>query len=465
MYEGYPDLHLQLSKKHEYIHAPGWFYNIEYLEDQKAEQPFQEDLFVPGFFELNLKLGETIIFSASTKEEQFASLRSKFTQEVKKRIPRNTFENCLINAAQQFIKTRNNKTEVIAGYPSFGVSGRDALIALPGITLYTDGSESIFLDAFDNLTSELNNDIFAALAKKGRRSADIPLWYIWTLQEYVNYKQSSGGIWKKYGGILTEILNTYRNGVDSQIYMTENKLIWASQPGMPLTWMDLIVDGVPMTQRAGYAVEVNALWYNAVCFALDIAKKAKAKEFVSEWKDYPEQIAGSFETIFWNEQQRYLYDFVNEKSDPSIRPNMLFAVSLPFSPLKTSQKSAVIDTVRNHLFTKKGLRTLSPRNPNYNGMPSENRQHARMVYHQGNIFPWLGGHFVTAQLNLKGKAGLPDALMFYHEFEKEMTRKGMGTISEYFHGNPPHEGRGAISQAWNTAELLRLKHTLLKYQD
>ncbi len=459
LYEPYPYLYLQSSKNCDFVPVPSWYYNVEYLEDQKAGEQSQEDLYVPGYFEIELKKGETIILSASTEEIKPTTLQRKFTSEIKKRLPRTDYHSCLINAAEQFIRKRNGRTDIIAGYPTFGASARDAFLALSGLTLHRDGDEQNFFAVIDTLLEDmLEGDLFERLGNyKDKRAADTPLLFFWALQEYVKYKGSYAGIWKKYGSFMKQILNVYAKGEDQYIKMHENGLIHADQPGMPLTWMDVVVDDEVITRRPGYTVEVNAFWYNAIMFAIEVSQKARVKKFKEEWEPIAEKVKESFVEVFWSAEHGYLADYVSDEPDWSIRPNMIFAASLPYSPLSDDLKADVLDTVYANLLAKKGIRSLSPRDYRYVGLPSDDRKDARKVYHQGNIFPWLFGHFIDGLLVLKGRIALPIAKQFYDEFEKEMTRKGLGAISEYFHGNPPHEGRGAISQAWNTAELLRIR--------
>ena len=467
MYDKYPHLHLQFSKDNKYSHEPKWFQKLEYIEEQVAGEDFQEDLYVPGMFELNLKKGDSVIVSAATAEQKPSDFSKQFAAEVKKRIPRTTYDNCLINAAEQFIKHRGARYEVVAGYPYFGTNGRDALISLPGLTLYRANDEKNFKAVLDTISADLDEKpVFSAFHYDGTESADTPLWYIWTIQQYARYKNSFAGLWKTYGLRIRKILEAYISGAHPHIAMRSNKLIYAFKNDTPLTWMDIVLDGEVMNHRGGYAVEVNALWYNALRFAATLASKARAKEEADAWNAIADEIPEAFVQTFWGPKRRYLADFVNDfGTDWAIRPNMVFAASLPYSPLDTDKKNAVLDTVRLHLVTKKGLRSISPRNPQYVGMPSLHRREARRGYHQGNIFPWLFGHYIEGMFALRGKIALHDAEAFYHEFEKEMTRKGMGAVSEYFHGNPPHEGRGAISQAWNTAELLRVRHLIDKYKN
>ncbi len=240
--------------------------------------------------------------------------------------------------------------------------------------------------------------------------------------------------------------------------MHENGLLWQGEHGKALTWMDAVVYGKPVTPRTGYAVEVNALWYNAIMFALQMAEEAGDTGFVKKWSKWPEIIRGSFKATFWDDKKGYLADCVNgDHKDWSVRPNMLFAVSLPHSPVGPYISNGVMMKVHQELFTPRGLRSLSPKNPDYKGVYKGNQIERDQAYHQGSVWPWLFGAFADAYLKLHGAEGKEFVESMYNNFEEVMSQAGIGTISEVYNGDPPHVPGGAISQAWNVAELLRIK--------
>jgi len=468
MYGEYPYLFMQTSKKTDYVHAPDWFYNVEYSEEEKRGYEFQEDLFVPGYFEFHLKKGESIIFSGSLKEAEPIGLKKKFTSEINKRIPRDNFENCLINSAQQFIVRRNNKTQVIAGFPWFGSWGRDTFISLPGLTLAI-GDIKTAKEILDSSSKELKNGLFKNMGSHDGaddNSVDAPLWYIWAIQQYAAYTKNLKAAWKDYGTYISSILDNYKKGTRHNISMRENSLIYAGENGKALTWMDAIVNGVPVTPRIGYDVEINALWYNAVMFALELAEGAGDEKFVKKWKKYPELIKQSFLEIFYSEQKKQLADYVNDyETNWDVRPNQIFAASLPYSMLSKDQIKVVTDIVKNELLTPRGLRSLSPKNKNYKGIYEGNQAERDLAYHQGTVWPWLVGAFAEAYLKIHKKSGIQIVKDLYYGFEYEIANAGIGTISEIFDGDPPHEAKGAISQAWSVAELLRLKSIINKFEE
>jgi len=465
MYQGYTDLFLQVSKKNEYTHVPDWYYNIEYQEEMERGYEYQEDLYVPGFFEFEIKKGETIYFSAGTHELNPASMKRAFEAEMKKRIPRDNFRNCLINAAQQFIVRRGKDTEIIAGFPWFGRRGRDTFIALPGLTLVTEDYRSCKA-VLDTMIGDMNGPLFPNIgygSASAYNSVDAPLWFFWTLQQYAEFTKKQSTIWKEYGRKMKTILEGYREGTEFNIHMEPDGLIYAGIPGKALTWMDAIVHGKPITPRTGKPVEINALWYNAIRFSLEMSSIAGDKVFRKKWSKTADLIPESFRHTFWNDEKRYLADYVDgEYKDWTVRPNMILATSLPYSPLDEEMRKEVISRVKQELLTPRGLRTLTPKSPVYKGIYTGSQVERDHAYHQGTAWPWLLGHFVEGYLKIHGKSGLSFVKTLYQGFETVMTEHGIGTISEIYDGDPPFTARGAISHASAVAELLRIQWLINK---
>lgn len=467
MYAGFPSLYMQFSKDVEFIQVPDWYYNIEYSEEQDRGYDFQEDLYVPGYFETSIKKGESLIFSAALKEQSPATFKRKFTNALSKRIVRNTFKDCLINAAQQFIVRRDGKTEIIAGYPWFGAWGRDTFISLPGLTLTLD-DPATFEEVADTMVNRMKGGLFPNMGgdkSPAFNSVDAPLWFFWSLQQYAKYTELPEKVWNKYEKPIKNILKGYKEGQSFNIQMHNNGLIYAGADGKSLTWMDAVYNGIPVTQRKGYAVEINALWYNAICFSLEIAEKAGDKKFVDSWKNYPDQIKGSFVATFWSDEKNYLADYVNgTQKDWSVRPNMIIAAALDYSPLTEEMKKAVIDVVTSELLTPRGLRTLSPKNVDYKGSYEGDHESRDKAYHQGTVWPWLLEPYSTAYLKLHKNSGVSHIKNILYGFEEEMMNHGIGSISEIYNGDPPHQAKGAISQAWSVAALLQMFKLLESYK-
>jgi predicted glycogen debranching enzyme len=461
LYQGFPYLNMQLNKENEFVAVPDWYYNIEYMEEINRGYEGHEDLFVPGFFEVPIKKGESIIFSAATSEQQTNMLTRKFNAEIKRRPMKDSLENCLRNAASQFVVHNNKKTEIIAGYPWFGRWGRDTFIALPGLTLTVDDTKTC-KDVLDTMTKELKDGLFPNMGNASSsafNSVDAPLWFFWTLQMYAQAINNSQEVWQTYGKKMKAILNAYRGSeLPYHIKMHDNGLIWAGEKGVALTWMDAVVHGRPVTPRTGYQVEINALWYNAIMFTVGLAKTYKDTKFAKEWEPIAKLVADSFKKVFWFEGKQYLADFVDENGqNVFVRPNQIFAASLPFSPITDDMKRGVIDVIHRELFTPKGLRTLAPKNPNYIGRYEGDQPARDSAYHQGTAWPWLLGHFVEAYYKLHGKAADSIAKTILDSFCKDMSKHGVCGISEVYDGDPPQRAGGCISQAWSVAEILRIK--------
>lgn len=468
LYKGFPDLHMQLSKKNEFVATPDWYNKVEYTEEQERGYAFQEDLYVPGYFEVDIKKGEPIIFSASLEPAAVSRLKQKFEKLRSERAPRNSFVNCMKYSAGQFIVKKGKNTEVVAGYPWFGAWGRDTFISLPGLTL-TSGDTKTCKAVLDTMCKYLKGGLFPnicgdSIATSTYTSVDASLWFFKALQEY-GKAVGDDVVWKQYKKQMKQILECYREGISHFTYVNANGLIWSKQDGKALTWMDAVCDGKPVTQRGGFAVEVNALWYNAICYTLRLAKEGKDSIFVKAWRDMPALIEKSYVSTFWNESEGYLADYVDDcGQNLEIRPNQLFACSLEYSPIDDDMKNSVLDVVTRMLLTSKGIRTLSPRDAAYKGMYSGDQTQRDQAYHQGSVWPWLLGAYVEGCFRIYGKSFVRKAGYILEQFEENMTNYGVCSIAEVFDGNPPHFPSGAISQAWSVGELLRVNSIIESYE-
>ncbi len=462
MYDGFPWLNMQVSGKAEFVPVPDWYLGVEYVEEQKRGYDYSEDLFVPGFFEITASKGDVIVFSASTKEEKPAGFKTKFTRTVSSKIPRSNFGNCLRNAAQQFIEKRGDDTNIIAGYHWFGSWGRDTFISLPGLAMART-SEDLYAAVLDTQVRRMKGGLFPNMGDNDNHafnSVDAPLWFF---QALWSYGLDPNETWKRYGAAMKDVLNAYRSGTSFGIHMRENGLIYAGAPGKALTWMDAVVNGEPVTPRDGYAVEINALWYNAVCYSIDCARAAHDRTFVREWQHLPELILMSFNEVFWDEEHGYLADYVNDREmrNMQVRPNMVIATSLPYTMLTREQMKSILDIANRMLVTPRGLRTLSPSEEGYKGIYCGDQETRDRAYHQGTVWPWLMGPFCEGWLKVYGEGGVSRVRKLIMGFEETLTEAGISTISEIYDGDPPHSARGAISQAWSVGEILRI-FTLLE---
>ncbi|MGL5960259.1 MAG: amylo-alpha-1,6-glucosidase [Bacteroidales bacterium] len=476
LYVGFPTLYMQVNKKMEFVPVPDWYNNVEYAEEMRRGYDAHEDLFVPGYFEVPIKAGESVIFSASLKEIMPSGLERKFNAEIAKRPKKESFETCLRNAAEQFIVRRGKATEVVAGYPWFGRWGRDTFIALPGITLAAidntregDAMEKVKTckNVLDTMSSEMQGGLFPNIGsgdKAAFNSVDAPMWYFWTIQQYEEFTGDRAGVWKAYGKKMKSILEAFRKGT-SNAQMHDNGLVWAEQPFKALTWMDAIVYGHPVTPRSGYQVDVNALWYNAICYTLELAKEFKEDKFVKEWSVMPSLIEQNFLSTFWSEDSQYLADYVDGIGQNLYnRPNQIFATSLKYSPISDEKCGAILRAIERELLTTKGLRTLSPKNPMYVGRYEGDQPTRDSAYHQGTVWVWLLGHYIEGSLRLFGRTFISKAKWIVAQFEEDMTTYGISSIAEVYDGDPPHSPNGCISQAWSVGEILRAMRLIEKYE-
>ncbi len=461
MYERFPTLHLQLSVKSEFISNPDWYHNIEYKEEGRRVFDSKEDLFVPGFFEMSLKKGETIIFSASLKEENPARFKEKFTKNLATKSHRDSFLNCLKISANQFVITRDGASSLYAGYPWLENGFRDTLIHLPGLMLCANEDQKHFNYVLDTLLKDKQSDF-----KQTSNEVDAPLWLFWTLQQYAAYTGKPNLIWKNHGSLLKEILYSYRHGMRGNVLMHENGLLWAEQKGVALTWMDAYSNDVPITERAGYQIEVNALWYNAICYAIELSKNAGEREFAEDWMGVIEKIDKNFIKAFSIEGREYLSDYVGpEGQNKFSRPNQMFTCAFDYSPLNLEEQAMVLKNIKKELLTVKGIRTLSPKNSLYKGEYDGDQLTRNMAYHQGTSRVWLLSFYIKGMFKLYGKSFLTKANDLLLPFEEDIWTHCIGSVSEVYDGDPPYQPHGATSYSGSVAALLTIIKLIEKHNE
>lgn len=465
LYPEFPYLYMQLSKPANFGGAAYWNNNIYYTKEKERGYDFQEDLLSVGAFEVSLKKGESIVFSASLEEAKSKNLAKDFTKYLKERADRNSFEECLQYTASQFIIQKAGETRIKAGYHWYDSTTRDTFIALPGIAL-SGSTAKIFDEVLQSTLKYCYNGRFARDISTHVINpvfdADTSLWFFWTLQQYEKETtKTKKQIWKEYGETLKAILNAFKSREHKTMRMDDNGLIWSDDLSRPLTWFNAESNYGAIVPRNGYVVEVNALWYNAVCYALELAKDAKDKTFLSEWGTMPETIAESFNQIFWIESEKYLADYANNThQNTEVRPNQLLACALDYSPLSEKRQRKVLAIITQELLTPKGLRSLSPESPRYEGESVGNVFVRDKATFNGSVHSWFVGFYVEANLKLFGDTYIPDGKAFLENFEEEINTHGVGLISAIYDGNPPFNPRGCISNAKNVAEILRAQWLL-----
>jgi len=449
MYENLPALYMQCSRKSKFITAPDWNKNIIYREEKRRGYDYTEDLFTYGYFETDVKKGDKIVFSAGTKEIKTAQLNTLFNSELKKRIPRDSFEHNLKNSAEQFFYYKNNEIKIIAGFHWYHTQLRESLLSLTGLSL--PENIPLFKKAFNTLLKQFFNE------ETENISPDIPLLIIKTLQEYTAFADNCEEIWKKYRTTIFKLFKNLKEG-KYNAFIHDNGLLYIPEDKPTYTWMNEYAYGEPVTPRTGFTVELNALWYNALMYLSALAEINNSNTMKKEINGLPEKTKHFFNEIFISEENNYLYDFVNaEEQNKTVRPNQIFAVSLAYSPLSDRTKKKVLKVVKKHLLTKKGLRTLSPQHPTYKGKYGGNHDERNNARHQGTVHPWLIAEYCNALFNLYKEQSISEIEEIYFGFEEEMNKHGMGTLSELFDGNPPHKPNGAISYAPSIAALLKIK--------
>ena len=368
----------------------------------------------------------------------------------------------LAAAADCFLVQRQStqSTTVIAGYPWFTDWGRDTMIALPGLTLVT-GRFELARELLQTFARHMRHGLLPNMFPDDGQEAiyntvDAPLWFFQAVYKYLEYTGDDRLVQQELLPVLQEIYRAYRDGTDFGIGMDPDGLIRAGNPEVQLTWMDAKVDDWVVTPRDGKAVEINALWYNALLIMGCLEQRYGIRPTIPA--NLPEKVAHSFQALFWNNRKQCLADYVREgQQDVAIRPNQILAVSLPFMIIKPEWARKIVWRVWQDLYTPYGLRTLAPQDPGYQGTYGGDRYQRDGAYHQGSAWSWLLGPFITAYRRINGysPASREVAGQWLAAFEDHLRDAGVGFVSEIFDGDFPHHAQGCIAQAWGVAEILR----------
>ncbi|MEA1984906.1 MAG: amylo-alpha-1,6-glucosidase [Euryarchaeota archaeon] len=457
-------------------HSDGmWYYNFEYDREHARGLACHEDNYNPGYFDIELKQGENQIFVAASTSDlsdlTVNDIEDLYNKEVerlcvleKRSGLRDDLALKLTLAADSFIvrRTSTNSRSIIAGYHWFSDWGRDAMISLPGLTLVTgrfDDGKQILLSFAKNCRDGLIPNRFADSDKypPDYNTVDASLWFVHAVGRYFAYTGDTtfvGTIWDT----IADIISNYTEGTHFGIRMDDDGLI---THGSQLTWMDAKIGTFEVTPRRGKTCEINALWYNALRTASHLA------EHLQKDPSTYELLAGSakrsFTDVFWNQDEMCLFDCVGVDEDnmiikdPAIRPNQIFSVSLPYTMLPRNKEIDVVRRVEQDLLTPMGLRTLSCDNVAYKGRYEGNSISRDMAYHNGTVWPWLMGPYVSAytKVNDHSRSSRDHARLLLQRFDEQLQDSGIGTICEIYDGDYPYIPRGCISQAWSVAEILR----------
>ena len=466
LYEGFPDLNIQLSStKATYRHAPLWYNGITYSDEMRRGFDCREDLFVPGVFEVSLGSGDAIVVSAAAGEPvPTAGLKRRFTATVDKIGPITSFRDQLVRQADSLIRNDGGRKRIVAGY-SWLYTGllRETLGAIAGLTLYAKDNPKEFEEILDNLIHDEQERLF-------RRTTQVeaPLYMTVALQQYIAYTGAEKHVWEKYGETLKGIIASYAPGHRREVAMQPNGLLWAQMDGVALTWMNAYINGRAVTERAGYQVETNALWYNAIAFALDMEAKygSTRSEFTRRWTPVRAAILESYQPTFWNADAGYLADYVdNYGQHLELRPNQLWAVSLDHIAVSDEVVSSVMRVINAELVTRRGIRSLSPRDPNYKGVYEGNQIERDLAYNNGCAWPALLAQYAYVSFRMMGANFIKRAEWLTEGFYEDLSKHGVGAFSELYDGDPPHEPHGAISSAMATAALLNINWLIDKYRE
>lgn len=470
LYKGYPDLFMQLNCKADWHHQPDWYRGLDYPKERQRGYGETEDLLVPGYFEMPLKKGQSVIFTASLGERDPRQFKPMMDKEIEHHSSRDSFYNCLVSAAHQFSVTPEGDTEtyLMAGWPWFKCRARDMFIAMPGLTL-SIGEPEQFEKYLGTAVKAIKDFISGRPISVNIAEMDQPdvlLWAIWTFQQYSKVVGRKT-VYEKYGSLLRDITKYIWEGHHPNIFVHDNGLLYSNGRDRAITWMNATVGGHPITPRSGYIVEFNALWYNALRFSEQVLTEAGGEENLTVAEMFgkqAEKVAHSFKEVFLNEHG-YLLDYVDgQMQDWSVRPNQLFAIALDFSPLDLKERKKVLDICTRELVTPKGVRSLSPKSGGYNPLYIGTQEQRDYAYHQGTAWPWLTGFYLEAYLRVYKMSGINYIDRQLIGFEEELFYHCVGTIPELFDGNPRFSGRGAISFAMNVSGILRAINLLERYK-
>jgi predicted glycogen debranching enzyme len=467
-YRGLPALHI--AHNANALQAVGyWYRNFEYDVERERGLDFVEDLFSPFVLRFDLRDGVHAAIIASTERHDIARVAAFRHAEIDRRNAvlasaraEDPFVRTLVAAADQYIVARGAQQTVIAGYHWFSDWGRDTMIALPGLTLVTgrvDVAKSILLSFARHVDRGMLPNRFPGMGETPEyNTVDATLWLFEAVRVLLQYTADYAFVHDHLYEVLADIIVWHVRGTRYGIRMDGDGLLAAGEAGVQLTWMDVKVGDWVVTPRHGKPVEIQALWYNALRVMERLAHRFRDEAGARRYGDMAAHAYRSFNRLFWNEAAGCLYDVVaGDRRDGSIRPNQIFAVSLPHTMLSSQKATGVVAVVRRHLLTPYGLRSMAPDDPQYRGRYEGDPWHRDTAYHQGTVWAWLMGPFITAYLKVHGRTSesLEQVRQWLMPFHEHLRDAGLGHVSEIFDGDAPHRPRGCMAQAWSVAELLR----------
>jgi len=467
-YAGLPPLHLAHNAVD--LQKTGyWYRQCELDAERERGLDSIEDHFNPFTLRFEIGPGAPAVIVASTEPQNVSRAADCRQREITRRhriVTPTTFDTPLTRrlarAADDYIVRRGDRQTIVAGYHWFTDWGRDAMIALTGLTLVTgkyDVARSV-LRAFASHVDQgmLPNRFPDRGDAPEYNTVDATLWMFEAARAYVQYSSDFGFVSTELYPVLADIVSWHLRGTRYGIKVDADGLLTSGADGVQLTWMDAKVGDRVVTPRHGKPVEIQALWYNALRVMEDFAGRAGDRDGEHRYHALARTVKTAFNRTFWNGASRCLFDVVNgDAKDGAIRPNQIFAVSLPHSMLSQARAADVVTTVWMHLLTPLGLRTLAPNDPEYHGRYSGGPAERDAAYHQGTVWPWLLGPFVTAYVRVhrSSASARAQARRWLAPLADHLSQAGVGHISEIFEGDAPHGPCGCIAQAWSVAEILR----------
>lgn len=452
-----------------YEHTPRWFNNFKYSVEQYRGLDYTEDLFNHGVLSVTLKEGDSLGVIISTENpggrdaHDLLQKEENRRKELLKDQPADETLQQLVLAADQFIVKREEALKtVIAGYHWFTDWGRDTMISLPGLTLSTGRFEDAkkILAAFAHSVSMgMLPNRFQEKEPPEYNNVDGTLWYFIAIYKYLLASGDKDFVLNEILPVLKDIIDWHYKGTRYNIHATEDGLLYSGEEGQQLTWMDARIGTWVVTPRMGKPVEIQALWYNALCIYSELLKVNKEKNIAKDFLARAEKTKESFNQLFWYADGKYLYDDIDENGVPNseIRPNQLFAISLPFALIDDKKKAkAVLKVVKENLYTPVGLKSLPKSDTHYVGIYGGNQWHRDSSYHEGTVWSWLLGAYVDAVMKVQGMEGSVEAMKVIDDFTYHLNEGCIGSVSEIFDADEPHHPRGCVAQAWGVAEVLRV---------
>jgi len=447
-----------------------WFYNFEYQREKERGLDFLEDLYSPFQLRFDFAGNSSAAMVASTLRRS-AGEAAPFQDRERQRRARiaraspleDPFATVLTCAADQFIVARGDQKSVIAGYPWFGDWGRDTMISLPGLTLVTgryDDARNILRAFARSLDRGMLPNRFPDSGETPEyNTVDATLWMFHAVHEFLRYTGDYDFVRAELYQPLADVIAWHERGTRYGIRLDSDGLLHAGEAGVQLTWMDAKVGDWVVTPRQGKPVEIQALWHNALRVVAQLASVFGEAAACARYRALADRTRERFPQAFWNDATGCLNDVIGDlgTADASIRPNQIFAVSLPYPLLTSEQALRVVDVAEWELLTPYGLRTLSPRDPNYHGRYDGDPRSRDGAYHQGTAWPWLLGPFLTSYVKVHGNTeeARRRADHFLDPLRAHLLEGGLGQISEVFDGDAPHRPGGCFAQAWSVAEVLR----------